>query len=172
MTERDGFREPRRSIRLGLALSFLLLLLTVSTARPALGQSGVPRDQIHLSITLGGYLLLGVGYTHWIEEHHALEFTVFPVAYPWEGFPFAVRGGYAWVPSDEVWRAKLGGNVTLLVRPKNASDERFTPILAVTPGIQYNPESGRTFRADLWMSYFVTERVLAPSALEFLYKWR
>jgi len=122
-------------------------------------------------VTLGGYFLIGIGYTRQIEEHHALEFTVFPFAYPVEGFPFGLRAGYSWVPSDEVWRAKLGGNVTVLIRPGRTGTERFTPFLALTPGIQYDPNHDRSFRADLWMSYYLKEKVFAPTAMEFFYYW-
>lgn len=134
---------------------------------PVLGQ--VPDDHFHVSLTLGGYILLGVGYTHWIEEHHALEFTAFPFAHPGEGFPFALRTGYAWIPSDEAWRAKLGGNFTLLLHPRGQAGNRLTPFFALTPGIQYAPESDLSFRGDLWVSYYLREKVLAPTAVEFLY---
>lgn len=171
MTRRDGLSIARGRTRLASGFSLLLFLLMLPAPRPAHGQSGVPRDQIHLSITLGGYFLVGVGYTHWMEKHHALEFTVFPFAYPGAGFPFGLRGGYAWVPSDEIWRAKLGGNMTVLIRPGQTGGDRFTPILALTPGIQYDPDSDRSFRADLWMSYYLREKVFAPTGVEFLYGW-
>ena len=100
------------------------------------------------------------------------DFTLFPFAYPGEGFPFGVRGGYAWVPSDEVWRAKLGGNLTMLIRPGETGGDRFVPILALTPGIQYHPTKDRTFRADLWMSYYLNQRVFAPTAVELLHGWK
>jgi len=135
------------------------------------GQTKVPSDQIHVSVTLGGYILLGVGYTRWIEEHHALEFTLFPFAHPSEGFPFGLRVGHAWIPSNERWRAKLGSNVTVLIRPVESSHGRFTPILAFTPGIQYDPSDSRSFRADVWMSYFLMERVFAPTGIEILSGW-
>jgi hypothetical protein len=157
--------------RLPGGLGLLLLLTLLPAPRPLHGQSGVPTDQIHISITLGGYFLFGVGYTHWMETHHALEFTVFPFAYPGEGFPFGLRAGYAWVPSDEVWRAKLGGNMMVLVRPGQTGGDRFTPILNFTPGIQYDTDHDRSFRGDLWMSYYLKERVFAPTGIEFLYAW-
>ena len=151
---------------------FVLVLMVVSPASraPILGQ--VPDDQFHVSLTLGGYILLGVGYTRWIEAHHALEFTAFPFAHPGEGFPFAVRVGHAWLPSDEVWRAKLGSNLTVLFHPRGQDGNRITPLLALTPGIQYGPESDLSLRADLWVSYYLKQRVLAPTAVEFLYTFR
>jgi len=121
---------------------------------------------------MGGYVMVGIGITHWIEEHHALEATLFPFAFPGEGFPFAVKVGYAWTPSDEIWRAKLGGNATVLVRKPTEDRGRFTPILAFTPGIQYDPSDQRSFRADFWMSYFLTEKTFAPTSVEFLYSWK
>ena len=134
-------------------------------------QSAVPRDQFHVSITLGGHFLVGVGYTRWIEEHHSLEFTAFPFAHPKEGFPFGLRAGYAWVPSDEVWRAKLGGGVTLLIRPGSPNGSRFTPTLDLTPGLRYDADHERSFRADAWLSYYVREKVFAPTGIEFFYCW-
>jgi hypothetical protein len=171
MTRRDGLRVPGRRIRLALGFSILVMFQLAPTPTPLQGQSGVPTDQIHLSVTLGGYFLFGMGYTLYLEEHHALEFTVFPFAFPMEGFPFGLRAGYAWVPSNEIWRAKLGGNMMVLVRPGMNGFERFTPILALTPGIQYDPDSDRSLRADLWVSYYLKEKVFAPTGVEFLYGW-
>lgn len=165
----NGIPNPRwgRALLAGFALA--LCMLTIPRTLPA--QSPVPQDRFHFSVTLGGYFLLGIGYTHFVEEHHTLEFTVFPFAHPWEGFPFGVRAGYGWIPSNEVWRAKLGGNLTLLFRPGDQARERFTPILALTPGIQYDPDKDRSFRADLWMSYYLDQRLFAPTAVEFFYGW-
>ncbi len=172
MTARAG--GPRGGFRACLALVlFLLALQPWNGAGNAElhGQTRVPPDQIHVSVTLGGYILLGVGYTRWIEEHHALEFTLFPLAHPGEGFPFGLRAGHAWIPSNERWRAKLGSNVTILIRPVESSQRRFTPILALTPGVHYDPTDSQSLRADLWMSYFLTERVFAPTGVEFLSLW-
>ena len=152
---------------------WLTLLLTLSLSPdPAEAQSAIPEDRFHVSVALGGYFLVGVGYTHWVEEHHALEFTVFPFARPGEGFPFALRAGYAWIPSDEIWRAKLGGNFTALINPSDSGRDPVTPILSFTPGIQYDPTAGSSVRTDLWFSYYLTEKVFAPSGIEFLYAWK
>jgi hypothetical protein len=171
MTGKDGLRILRRRNRVALGFGLLFLLNLIPAAAPLQAQSGIPSDRFHLSITLGGYFFVGVGYTHWIERHHALEFTAFPLVFPGKGFPFGLRAGYAWIPSDEVWRAKLGGNIMVLVRPGQAGSDRFTPILNLTPGIQYHPESDRSFRADVWMSYYLKEKVFAPTGLEFFYAW-
>jgi len=48
---------------------------------------------------------------------------------------------------------------------------RFTPILSFTPGIQYDPEHDRSFRTDMWISYYLRDKVLAPTALEFFFSW-
>jgi hypothetical protein len=153
----------------------LILLLLSAFPAPAAGQStgnsAVPEDQFHVSVAFGGHFLVGVGYTHWVEEHHALEFTVFPFARPGQGFPFAVRGGYAWVPSKEIWRAKLGGNLAALFSPADSGADRITPILSFTPGIQYDPTTDSSLRTDLWVSYYLKQRVLAPSGIEFMYGW-
>ncbi|MFC1662340.1 hypothetical protein ACFL3S_12960 [Gemmatimonadota bacterium] len=149
----------------------ILALILAAASAPPRATAQIPRDQLHVSLTLGGYVLFGLGYTHWMEEHHALEFTAFPFGYPGEQFPFAARAGYIWVPSDEVWRAKLGGNFTLLFHPRRGQESLVTPLLTFTPGIQYNPESEKSLRMDVWMSYYLTEKVFAPTSLEFLYGW-
>ena len=140
-------------------------------ATPARGQ--VPSNRIHLSLGLGGYVMVGVGFTHWIEEHHAVEATVFPIGFPGEGFlPFAVKAGYVWTPSNEVWRAKLGGDVLILMHEPQGDGGRFTPLVAFTPGLQYDPTDQRSFRVDFWMSYYLTEKVFAPTGLEILHSWK
>ncbi len=159
-------------VRALASTSALFLALTVLGTEHLGAQATLPDDRIHVSVTLGGYFLIGVGYTRWIEQHHAVEFTVFPFAHPGEGFPFALRVGYAWVPSDEIWRAKLGANATVLIRPASSGRDRFTPLLTFTPGIQYDPSGHQSFRADLWMSYYLTEREFAPTAVEFLSAWK
>jgi hypothetical protein len=171
MARANGMNTGSKGRCPGLGFGLLLLSVLAAAPEPLHGQSAVPRDQYHLSITLGGHFLVGVGYTRWIEEHHALEFTVFPFAHPREGFPFGVRAGYAWVPSDEVWRAKLGGSLTLLIRPGQSGGDRFTPTLDLTPGIRYHPDHERSFRADLWMSYFLKEKFFVPTGLEFFFAW-
>jgi hypothetical protein len=172
MTARIGDGRAGRGWSLAAVLSLLLVLpMSWPGESPLHAQDSVPPNQIHVSVTLGGYILLGVGYTHWIEEHHALELTAFPFAYPSEGFPFGLRVGHAWIPSNERWRAKLGSNVTVLIRPVESSYRRFTPILAFTPGLHYDLTDTRTLRADVWMSYFLTERVLAPTGVEVLTGW-
>ncbi|MGW8267850.1 MAG: hypothetical protein ACWGSQ_15900 [Longimicrobiales bacterium] len=162
--------SPRTSALARGPVPLLLVVLLAFGATSARGQ--VPNDRAHLSVSLGGYVMVGIGITHWIEEHHALEATLYPFAFPGEGFPFAVKAGYAWIPSDEVWRAKLGGNFTLLVRKPAGGPRRLTPLVAFTPGLQYDPSDQRSFRADFWMSYYLTEKVFAPTALELLYNWK
>ena len=154
-----------------LVLGLVILIGGGLCTTPVTGQSAVPSDQFHISVTLGGHFLVGLGYTNWVEQHHALEFTLFPFAHPKEGFPFGVRAGYAWVPSDEIWRAKLGANVTLLFRASDGPGDRFTPTVGLTPGILYIPDSGKSFRGDFWMSYYIRERAFVPTGLEFLYSW-
>lgn len=159
--------------RVPLTFSFIVpfFLFALLRPMPAQGQTDLPTDQFHVSVTVGGHFLIGVGYTHFVEEHHALEFTLFPFAHPKEGFPFGIRAGYAWIPSDEVWRAKLGANITLLIRPGQTGGDRFTPTVGVTPGIQYDPDAERSFRADLWMAYYLKEGIFVPTGIEFLYGW-
>ena len=164
--------EHRRRQTHALLAIFLLVLLGLAwTPSAGTAQTSVPRDQFHVSLAMGGHFHIGIGYTHWIEQHHAVEFTAFPLIYPFSDFHFALRTGYSWVPSDEVWRAKLGGNLTVLIRPRRSGQHRFTPFLALTPGIQYEPDADRTFRSDLWVSYYLREKVFAPTALEIIYLW-
>ena len=160
----------RASLRLLAVQAGLMVLAVGSAPKPVTAQ--LPRDQVHLSVVLGGYARVGVGYTRWIEEHHSLEFTVFPLAYPLEGYPLAVKAGYNWIPSNERWRAKLGGNATLLIHKPEGEGGWFTPLLSFTPGIQYDPIDERCVRVDLWMSYYLTEQVFAPTGIEFLYGLR
>lgn len=148
---------------LAVALACVLFLI------PKVGQAQVPRDQVHISFSLGGYVKVGVGFTHWLEDHHALEFTAYPLAYPWDGLHLDLKAGYNWVPSDEIWRAKLGGNFTLLIHKPHGPGSWFTPLLSFTPGLYYSPEDERCVRFDLWMSYYLKEKVFAPTGLELLY---
>ena len=171
MTRRDGPTLAKRGAHQILFFAIPFFLSAVLSPTPIQGQSGVPTDQFHLSITLGGHFLIGLGYTHFIEKHHALEFTLFPFAHPREGLPFGIRGGYAWVPSNEIWRAKLGANVTVFIQPREVRGSRITPTLGLTPGIQYDPDHDRSFRADLWMSYYLKEKVFVPTGIEFIYAW-
>lgn len=141
-----------------------------SLISPLEGQ--VPRDQIHLAISLGGFVRVGIGVTHWIEKHHAVEFTAYPLVFPWDGHSIALKGGYNWIPSDEVWRAKLGGSATLLIHKPRGTGGWVTPLLSFNPGLNYVPDDERFLRVDLPMSYYLTEEVFAPSGIEILYGMR
>jgi len=166
-------RQPtRHRVPLRLARVVLLALPVLFLAvTPGAAHGQIPKDQFHISLSLGGYVMFGVGYTHWVEKHHALETTVYPFAYPWDGIPCAVKLGYAWIPSNEAVRAKLGGNFTLLLHDHEGTGSRFTPVLAFTPGIQYDPTNAESVRWDFWMSYYPTQGVFAPTALETLFSW-
>jgi hypothetical protein len=150
----------------------LVILAGAALWAPGLLCAQVPRDQVHISLSLGGYVKLGVGYTAWIEEHHALEFTVYPLAYPFEGLHMDLKAGYNWIPSDEVWRAKLGAAFTLLIHKPSGDGGWFTPLLSFTPGLHYAAKDERSVRVDLPMSYYITESVFAPTGLEFIYGFR
>lgn len=166
---RSRHPAPQHPNCAGLLAAVPLLLATFVGQADA--QSSTPQGRFHLSVSLGGYLLLGFGYSRFLEGNQSIEFTVFPVAFPAEGFPFALRLGYAWIPSDEIWRAKLGANLMVILRPAEVSPQRFVPIVALTPGIQYDPEQDRSVRVDLWMSYYLRQKVFAPTALEILHAW-
>ncbi len=161
--------RPSARLARGILLALFLLPLLLGPD-PLHGQ--IPKDRIHVSLSLGGYVMFGVGYTHWVERHHALEATLYPFAYPWDGIPCALKLGYAWIPSNEAVRAKLGGNFTLLLHDHEGIGRTLTPLVAFTPGIQYDPTRGESIRWDFWMSYFPTEGVFAPTALETLFGWK
>jgi hypothetical protein len=158
--------KPSGFIRILAILAGAVLLSPVPT------DAQVPRDQVHISLSLGGYIKVGLGYTSWIEEHHAVEFTAYPLAFPWEGFHMDLKAGYAWVPSDEVWRAKLGGDVTLLIHKPTGDGGWVTPLLTFTPGLHYAAEGERCVRIDLGMAYYLSEGVFAPTGLEVYYGLR
>ena len=83
-------QRPTRRLTGFLTVSLGLVLAQAVDVAPTLGQ--IPEDRIHLSLSLGGYVMFGIGITHWIEEHHSLEATLFPLGFPWEGFPAAPSG--------------------------------------------------------------------------------
>lgn len=154
--------------RLAVSLLVTLCFLIPSTWLNA----QIPRDQVHLAFSLGGYVKVGIGITHWVEEHHSVEFTVFPFAYPWDGLNMEVKAGYNWIPSDEPWRAKLGAGASLLIHKPQGDGGWFTPLLSFTPGLNWVPEEERCLRIDLPMSYFITERVFAPTGIDIFYGLR
>ena len=47
-----------------------------------------------------------------------------------------------------------------------------TLLLSFTPGLQYDPVDERCIRVDLWMSYYIKEKVFAPTGIEVLYGLR
>lgn len=154
-------------------MAALGVLAVLSLALPGSSlKAQTPRDQIHIAFSLGGYVKVGVGVTHWLEEHHSVEFTAFPLAYPWEGLHMDLRAGYNWIPSDAVWRAKLGASATLLIHQPVGDEGWLTPLLSFTPGLNYVPADERCLRIDLPMSYFITERVFAPTGIDILYGLR
>ena len=77
--------RPSRHLTGFLTVSLGLILAQAVEVAPA--QAQIPEDRIHVSLSLGGYVMVGIGITHWIEEHHSLEATLFPLGFPWEGFP-------------------------------------------------------------------------------------
>ncbi len=144
-------------------------LLTAAAALPAPSAAQGRRSRIHVSVTLSGHILLGVGYTRWVHEYHALEATVFPLAIPGNGFPFGFRAGYAWVPSAERWRAKLGAGILVLVSPSGKDGRRILPLPTFSPGIRYEADPGDALAMDLWLSYFPGRGLFVPTGLEFRY---
>lgn len=165
MSIRNRFGRSRM-FRVG----FLSALCLVLPGSHATGQT--PRDQVHLAVSLGGYLRVGIGLTHWIEEHHSLEVTAYPLSFPWDGLNMELRGGYNWIPSNEAWRAKLGAGASLLIHQPQGDGGWVTPLLSFTPGLNYVPENERCLRVDLPMAYFPTERVFAPRGVDFFYGLR
>ncbi len=164
-------KKARRHFQSRYMYTGLLAALCMALPDPSL-EAQIPRDQVHLGVSLGGFVRVGVGFTHWIEEHHAMEVTAYPLAFPWHGLSLALRGGYNWIPSNEVWRAKLGASATFLIHKPRGGGGWVTPLLSFTPGVNYTPEDERCIRVDLPMAYFPTQKTFAPTGIELYYGLR
>ena len=164
-------KDRRRSGPIRTPRGWLLLILCCVIPSQAV-HAQIPRDQVHLAVSLGGYVKVGIGITHWVEQHHSVEITAYPLAYPWEGLNMELRAGYNWIPSDEAWRAKLGAGASLLIHQPRGAGGWVTPLVSFTPGLNYVPENERCLRVDLPMSYYLTERVFAPTGIDFFYGLR
>jgi hypothetical protein len=64
---------------------------------------------------------------------------------------------------------KLGGDVTVIISPPDPEDRRVLPLITFSPGVQYVFESKNTLTPQLWLSYFPTQRLVAPTGIEVLY---
>ncbi len=156
-----------RRVLLGALLPFLL-------SAPLLAQGS--GNQIHFSITLSGHVLLGLGITHWLDSSNTLIATAFlPLELPEkslaiEDFPFGFRAGYAYYGKGDPWRMKLGGDVAVIISPPDPEDNRrVLPMITFSPGVQYVFESKNTLTPQFWLSYFPTQRLVAPTGIEVLY---
>jgi hypothetical protein len=94
----------------------LYLFLIVLLAGQVFARDQI-KHQFHFSLTLSGHILFGAGYTYWLNDEHAFEATVYPLLLPGKGFPFAVSAGYGFYPGGEHLKAKVGGEMTLLISP-------------------------------------------------------
>jgi hypothetical protein len=132
-------------------------------------------NQIHFSITLSGHVLLGVGFTHWVNQSNTLSATAFlPLELPEkslaiEDFPFGFRAGYAYYGKGDPWRMKLGADMTVILSPPDPGERRVMPLITFSPGVQYTFESKNMVTPQLWLSYFPMKRLVAPTGIEVLY---
>lgn len=156
-------------VRRGLLAALVPLFLSA----PLLAQNS--ENQIHLSITLSGHVLLGVGITHWVNNSNTLMATAFlPLELPEkslaiEDFPFGFRAGYAYYGRGDPWRMKLGADMTVIISPPDPDKRRVLPLITFSPGVQYVFESKNAVTPQLWLSYFPMQRIVAPAGIEVLY---
>ncbi|GEM_PF-1558158 len=147
----------------------LLLLFCISKAAHSAGDGF---NRLHVSFTLGGHLLFGVGFEHGFSNHHALQATVYPLLIPGKGMPFAFHAGYNYYFSGEKWRAKMGVGYAFLVSPPDPNQRKVMPMLLFTPGISYHfKDSADNLLFQPWLAYFLkhANRRFAPIGLEFRY---
>lgn len=126
-------------------------------------------NQINFSLTLSGHILLGIGYSHEVADHHLLQATFFFI--PAKGFPFAVNGGYNYYFKGDKWQPNLGLEAVLIVSPPDPKKRKYLPLLNFTPGIRFNFNETNFINSRLWLSYFPIKAKIkfAPTGIEFKY---
>ncbi len=118
--------------------------------------SGSSYNRLNLSVTVSGHVLIGMGYEHGFNEHHALGFTVYPLVMPGKGFPFALKTLYRYYANGARWQATLGGGFGLIISPPDPQERRWLPMLLLTPGVRYADGNNR-YGADIWLAHFLTK---------------
>lgn len=151
-----------------IVLALALLLFGWRNA-PAGNDTGF--DRVNFSVTLSGHVLVGVGFEHGFNAHHALQVKAFPLVVPGKGFPFAFSAGYNYYTKGVRWRGKIGANFTLLVSPPDPVKRKWMPMLVLAPGVQYGFNETNSLTFQPWLAYFLAHanRRFAPIGLEFIY---
>jgi hypothetical protein len=128
-------------------------------------------NRVHLSVTLSGHVLFGIGFEHFLAEQHAIQATVFPLMAPGKGFPFALSGGYAYYTREDRWRGKLGVEVTAIVSPPAPDRRRILPLLNIMPGLEYSFDGSNSIQTQLWLAFFLKKykRRFAPIGIDCRY---
>ena len=152
-------------------ISFLILVM--SSHSSALAGKNQTFDRVHISFTLSGHLLFGVGFEHGFTNHHALRVAVFPLLIPGKGLPFAFKAGYNYYTGGSRWKGKLGADVAILVSPPDPQKRKIMPMIVITPGLQYALKEGQYVSFQPWLAWFFkeTNRKFGPIGLEFTYDY-
>ncbi len=134
---------------LALYLSVVLILVFI---RPV--QSSDAYNSVQVSVTLSGHVMIGVGFEHGIDRHHAVQIMVYPLIVPGKGFPFALQAGYNYYSGRAHWKGKLGLAGGLIVSPPDPDKRKFLSMILITPGIQY-VDGNNHYNGALWLARFL-----------------
>jgi hypothetical protein len=128
-------------------------------------------NRIHLSVTLSGHVLFGIGFEHFFSEQHAIHATVFPLMAPGKGFPFALSSGYNYYTPEDRWRGKLGLDMMVIVSPPDPERRKMLPLLNICPGVEYAFDSENSVQSQLWLAFFLKRytRRFAPIGIDSRY---
>ncbi len=130
----------------------LMEVLLLALIQPA--QSSDMYNRVHVSVTLSGHILFGVGVEHGFTEHHALQITVYPLVVPGKGFPFAMQAGYNYYWGGSLWKGKVGFAGGVIVSPPDPDKRRYLPMLMLTPGVRY-ADKDNFYTGALWLARFL-----------------
>lgn len=134
-----------------------------------LNASNPKTNQINVSFTLSGHILLGIGFSHFFDDNNAVQTTFFII--PEKGFPFAISGGYNYFFGEKKWRPNIGAEFLLLASPPDSEKRKFLPLINFVPGIRYDFDKQQNLNSRLWIAYFLksTRVKIAPIGIEFKY---
>ena len=151
-------------ILMGLMLA-LMLQITAANLPAAENES----HNIHLSFTLSGHLLLGIGYSYFWNDRNAVQ-TIFYIV-PEKGLPYGISGGYNYFWGEKKWRPNLGVEFMVLASPPVPDKRKFLRMMKLVPGIRYDFNHEQNLNSRLWIAYFLksTRMRIAPIGIEFLY---
>jgi len=147
-----------------------ITVLLICMVQPA--RSGEAYNRVNVSFTISGHSLLGLGFEHAFNAHHALQITAYPLIVPGNGFPFALQAGYNYYFNGSHWQGKLGGCFALLVSPPDPQERKYLPMVLLTPGLQYT-DGLNYYSADIWLAHFLKKTnskwPVLPIGLEAVY---